>query len=81
MNKYQELNKLFLKMTKSHINDRLKIFQQILNEKLKWALLKKDFNINNEFKKLSDNCNEKHKKRYNFKLIKLFSEKPYEISQ
>jgi len=73
MNKYQELSELYDKMTQQKVNKRSESCEQILNDRNLWAFMDNEFNINEEFKEFSDNCDEKYKKSYVYKLIELMT--------
>ena len=76
MNKYQQLNELCFKMIARRVRDRVKSCREILNEKLKWALLEIDFDINNYYQDFCDNCEEDYNKEsHTFKLLKQFCER------
>ena len=75
MNKYQVLSELYENMTRERINKRPESCQQILNDRNLWAEMDNEFNINEEFKQFSDNCDEKYKKSYVYKVIELMMTK------
>ena len=71
MNKYQALSKLCDKMIQPRFVNRSKSCQQILNDRNLWALMDNEFNINEEFKEFSANCDEEYKNVY--KVIELMT--------
>ena len=67
---YQELSKLYKKMTKEAINKRPESCQLILNEKENYFL--DMFEVEKELKKFYENCDQMYKNSYTFKLMKIF---------